>query len=468
MKKKLSIFLCIAMIAILAIGCSKETPKETNEPEQAEQIEGSTKIEIGIATTEDVQAALKDVNAIVVDARINDAYNGWILEGVSRGGHILGATDFTSVGISSEMDDAEIILERSLENKGLTPGKKVIVYDANGKDAKVVAEYLIEKGISDISVYDVNEWANDNSLEMESYPNYELVVPASVVNDLINGKAADTFEEGKQVKVIEVSWGEVEESGYLDGHLPGSFHINTDWFEPPTETDPPEWLLADDQTLINLALKYGIVSSDTVITYSAQPMAAYRFATILHYLGVEDVRVMNGAMNAWNTAGYALETENFIPEPALDFGVKAPANPDVIDTIAETQEFLKEENYVLVDNRTWGEYIGEDTGYSYHNIAGRIEGAVFAYAGEDGDSNSMTYYRNADWTMRNGYEILKMWEDAGIDTSKHMAYMCGGGWRAAEIYWFSRVMGIENSSLFSDGWCGWSNDGLPFITGEPK
>lgn len=80
----------------------------------------------------------------------------------------------------------------------------------------------------------------------------------------------------------------------------------------------------------------------------------------------------------------------------------------------------------------------------------------------------MTYYRNADWTMRNGYEILKMWEDAGIDLNKHLSFMCGGGWRAAEVYWFSRVMGLENTSLFSDGWCAWSNDGLPFITGDPK
>lgn len=464
MKKVLSILLCITMVAIFAIGCSRN---EENNGTVEQPKDNTEKVEIGEATTEDVQAALKDANSIVVDARINDAYNGWALEGVSRGGHIPGATDFTAEGLISKQEDATIILESSLENKGITSDKKVIVYDANGKDAKAVAEYLIKKGITDVSVYDVNEWAKNNSLEMESYPNYELIVPASAVNDLINGKAVDTFEEGVKVKIVEVSWGAVEESGYLEGHLPGAFHINTDWFEPPTETDPPEWRLGDDKTLIDLALKFGITSSDTVITYSAQPMAAYRFATILHYLGVDDVRVMNGAMNQWNSAGYALETENVIPEPAKDFGVNAPARPNVVDTIAETQELLKQDDYVLVDNRTWKEYIGEETGYSYHSIAGRIEGAVFGYSGE-GDSNSMTYYRNADWTMRNGYEILKMWEDAGIDTNKHMAYMCGGGWRAAEVYWFSRVMGIENSSLFSDGWCAWSNDGLPFVTGEPK
>lgn len=465
MKKRLSIFLCIVMVVMFSAGCSnKVAENKTNGTVNQE----TAKVEIGKATTEDVQAALKDANSIVVDARINDAYNGWALEGVSRGGHIPGATDFTAAGIISKQEDAQIILERSLENKGLTSDKKVIVYDANGKDAQAVAEYLIEKGIKNISTYDINEWVNNNSLEMESYPNYELIVPASVVNDLLTGKKADTFEESKKVKVVEVSWGTVEESGYLNGHLPTAFHINTDWFEPPTETDPPEWRLGNDKTLIDLVLKYGIVSTDTVITYSQEPMAAYRFATILHYLGVKDVRVMNGAMNEWNSAGYALEKDNVIPESETDFGAQAPVNTSVIDTVQETQELLKTDDFVLVDNRTWKEYIGVDTGYSYHKIAGRIEGAVFGYSGEDGNSSSMTYYRNADWTMRNGYEILEMWKDAGIDTNKHLSFMCGGGWRAAEVYWFSRVMGIENSSLFSDGWCAWSNDGLPFITGEPK
>lgn len=173
MKKLLSLLICVSMIAVFAIGCSNNEVKE--EPKKQTPVEVPAGNKIGKATTEDVQSALKDGNSVVVDARSNDAYNGWALEGVSRGGHIPGATDFTAGGLVSEQEDAEIILQRSLENKGLTPGKKVIVYDANGKDATAVAEYLMEKCITDISTYDVNEWANDNSLEMESYPNYDIL-----------------------------------------------------------------------------------------------------------------------------------------------------------------------------------------------------------------------------------------------------------------------------------------------------
>ena len=53
------------------------------------------------------------------------------------------------------------------------------------------------------------------------------IVPASVVKDIIDGKTPETFEEGKKVKIVEASWGEEKES-YANGHVPGSFHINTD------------------------------------------------------------------------------------------------------------------------------------------------------------------------------------------------------------------------------------------------
>lgn len=480
MKKIISFGIGIACTAMLFTACggnSTVTSTEeasvsisaeaVTEPEKTETVEV---VEEGYATAskEEVKQALEDDTVAIVDARINDAYNGWALDGVSRGGHIIGATDFSASAIKSTEKDAAVILKRSLADKQLDKKEKVIVYDAGGGEAQEVADYLAQNGVNNIALYDVNEWADDATLEMETYPNYQLIVPASVVKALIDGEQVDTFEKtGNDIKIAEVSWGSVAESGYLTGHVPGAFHINTDEFEPPTDTDPPEWRLGSDEVLIDLALKNGIVSSDTVVVTGAQPMAAYRFATILHYLGVEDVRVMNGGMSEWTEAGYEISTEEVVPQVATDFGAQATTNPQVIDTIEETKESLaNDDQYELVDIRTWNEYIGKESGYSYQKIAGRIDGAIFAYAGEDGDSNSMIYYRNADWTMRNGYEILSMWKECGINLDDHLAFMCGSGWRAAETYWFGRVMGLD-VSLFSDGWCGWSNDGMPFVVGDP-
>lgn len=225
-------------------------------------------------------------------------------------------------------------------------------------------------------------------------------------------------------------------------------------------------MLADDKILTQFASDYGINKDDTIILTGAEQMAAYRLASVLKYMGVKDVRVLNGGDGAWTSAGYELETKINPKTPGVDFGATIPADPEVITTIPELKEDLKKSDFTLVDNRTWDEYIGKISGYSYHDKKGRIEGAVFGYAGENGPT-SLEYYRNVDNTMRNGYEIEKMWEDQGINLKNHLAFMCGSGWRAAEVYTYANVMGLKNTSIYSDGWIGWSNGGNPSITGDP-
>ena len=226
-------------------------------------------------------------------------------------------------------------------------------------------------------------------------------------------------------------------------------------------------MLASDEELAQFALDYGFTKDDAVIVSGAEQMAAYRVALVLKYMGVGDVRVLNGGLEAWTAAGYDVETESHKPEPVRDFGAAIPANPNVIDTIEEAKAGLaKPEEFTLVDNRTWAEHIGESSGYSYHDKKGRIPGSVYGYAGKT-DSMSLDYYRNIDNTMRNADEIMALWESAGLDTSKHLSFMCGSGWRVAEIYAYANTMGLENTSVFSDGWIGWSNGGNPTETGEP-
>ncbi|MDN8820523.1 thiosulfate sulfurtransferase, partial [Staphylococcus aureus] len=75
----------------------------------------------------------------------------------------------------------------------------------------------------------------------------------------------------------------------------------------------------------------------------------------------------------------------------------------------------------------------------------------FGYAGKK-DSSSMSYYRNIDKTIRNIDEIKAMWKKQGIDINNKLAFMCGSGWRAAEVLQDAEVMGLKNVTLYSDGW----------------
>ncbi len=418
-------------------------------------------------TTSEVAAARHSQDWVIVDTRLNDAFNGWKMDGVSRGGHIAGAVDFSANWLRVKDDTLPEMLQKILTTKGISTQKKVILYDANGRDAVQVARYLKNKGYGKIYLYDIKKWADDRSLPMEKYRNYQLILPAVVLKDVIDGKRPESFEDSKTIKVVEASWGE-EKTSYAKGHVPGAFHINTDRIEPPTTTKPVMWMLADAKTLEAFALEFGFTKDDTVIVTGEEPLGAYRMATVLRYIGVRDVRVLNGGTLAWTMAGYALETERHTPVPTDDFGGAIPGNPGVIDTIEETRAGLASpDSFVLVDNRTWKERIGETSGYSYWDKKGRIPGSVFGYAGTS-NAYGLEYYRNPDKTMRNAAEFLALWKGQGIDTSKHLSFMCGSGWRAAEIYYYANTCGLPDTGIFSDGWIGWSSDPAnPVETGDP-
>ena len=450
LSKKASLLSALVLTMALFAGCSNE--KENQKVAD---------IEVKTIATKELQDKLSDDSWVVVDTRINDAFNGWKLDEVERGGHIKGAVDFSANWLTVDSKDKEKTLDKALETKGIEKDKNIVLYDANGKDAKEVANYLSEKGYKNLYTYNLADWAKDESLPMESYENYEMIVPATIVNDILDGNKPETFENSKNIKIVEASWGE-ESEAYSKGHVPTSVHINTDTVEPP-----PQWMLASDEELAKFANDYGFTKDDTVIVTGPDVMASYRVAVVLRYIGINDVRVLNGGNNAWTSAGYELETKSNKPVAGNDFGATIPANHDLIDTQAELKEMLKDSNNVLVDNRSWDEYIGKISGYSYHDKKGRIPGAVYGYAGTS--ATTLEDYRNIDNTMRNADEIKALWKDAGIDTNKHLMFMCGSGWRAAEVLTYANVMGFDNTSLYSDGWIGWSNDtSNPTETGEPK
>lgn len=402
-------------------------------------------------STQQLRDQLGKANWVVVDTRLNDAFNGWKLEGVSRGGHIKGAVDFSARWLKVADKDKEAKLERALKVKGITPEKNVVLYDANGKDALEVAAYLQKNGFKNLYTYDVKEWAKDSRLPMESYPNYHLVVPAAWVKELI-----DSRNNGKPYRVFEVSWGKTSKE-YDKGHIPGAVHLNTDDVE-----EAPVWNRLSDPRLEKFAADYGITADTTVVLYGGDPVAAYRVAAILKYMGVKDVRVLNGGYAAWTTAGYEQETKANEKAPVASFGAKVPVNRGYIVDPPEAKAILADKKgSKLVDIRSWDEFTGKISGYSYITAKGRPAGSVWGH--------DLADFRNIDLTMRNGAEIAAMWKEWGITPEQRVAFYCGTGWRAAEVLIYADVMGWKKIALYDGGWNEWSmSAGNPVETGEPK
>lgn len=452
-KFNIKLFLPIVLVLFLFSvgGCSTENTSNSGTKELQE------KNEVKSIGTDELRNKIETTGWVVVDTRINDAFNGWPQDGMKRGGHIKGAVDFSANWLKTEVKNKEQEIEKVLKGKGITPDKNVVLYDANGKDRKAVAQYLINKGFKNIYEYDVKEWAANESYPMEAYPNYQLIVPAVWVNDLIKNN-----NNGKPYKIFEVSWG-AESKEYKAGHIPGAVHINTDEVE-----EGPIWNRLADPRLEKFAENNGITVDTTVVLYGADPMAAYRVAAILKYMGAKDVRVLNGGWAAWENEAFPVETKPNQKQAVADFGAKVPLNKSYIVDMPEVKQILADKNgSKLVDIRSWVEYIGQTSGYDYIKGKGRPAGAVWGHAGSD--PSNLQDFRNLDNTMRNGSEILKFWAEEGITPDQKLSFYCGTGWRAAEVLIYADVMGLKNISLYDGGWNEWSNTpGSPIETGEPK
>jgi len=433
------------------------------------------KVALSTFTTEELRRRLDDPDLTLADVRPLAAYNGWRLNGEFRGGHIPGAVAFPSAWLAS-VDEAEI--KRLLDEKGIVPGSEVVLYGAAPDDVTAVQSRLVELGHRGVGIYEHGwaEWAADETLPLERLPKYERLVHTEWLSQLLAGRQPEAAP-AERFLLFHVNFGVPEE--YQENHLPGALYLDTNLLE-----NPVDWNRRSPEKLEAALSALGITHDTTVILYGrdteghadekwpgrrAGQISASRAALILHYCGVDDIRLLDGGYDAWVRAGNPLETTPRESTPVASFGIEIPQRPEVIVDIDDAKQILSDPNgAALVSVRTWNEHIGKVSGYNYIRPAGRIAGDVWGNCGSD--AYHMQHYRNVDNTMRAYPEIATNWEEAGITPDKWVAFYCGTGWRASETWFYAYLMGWEQIAVYDGGWHEWSRDPAsnPIEVGEPQ
>ena len=426
-------------------------------------------------STDELRDRLGDPDLTIVDVRPLAAYNGWRLRHEARGGHVPGAVSFPVAWLRT-VDAPEI--ERLLNSKRIEPGRSIVVYGYGPEDAVPLATHLLASGFEDVRTYDTGwfAWASEDSLPVESLPNYEKLVHTEWLRAVLAGEQAEAAPAGRHV-LFHVNFGVPEE--YADGHIPGAYYLDTNWLESPAD-----WNRRTPAELDHALRSLGITSDTTVILYGrdtegdanekwpgrrAGQIAATRAALILRYAGVDDVRLLDGGYDWWVREGNPIETTPRQPASVPEFGVAIPVRPGLIVDIGEAKEILADaEGAALVSIRTWREHIGAVSGYNYIGPAGRIKGDVWGNCGSD--AYHMQHYRNIDNTMRPYPEITANWAEAGIVPEKWVAFYCGTGWRASETWFYAYLQDWPRVAVYDGGWFEWSADPAnnPIEVGEPK
>lgn len=398
-------------------------------------------------------ASVQTQKGTLIDTRPSAFYNGWPQALNAAGGHEPAALNLSASWLKLMSDEK---INEWAKQHGLTDASLIALY-GKSEDAQAVKDRLDKLGFSHVGL--LADGMQDPS-RLQRMAHFEQLVYPQWIHDLQHKKPV-TAAPAAEWKVIEAGWGAPKK--YLLSHIPGAGYIDTNEVE-----SEPLWNKVSDEQLKAMLAKHGIRHDTTVVLYGRDVYAAARVAQIMLYAGVKDVRLLDGGWQTWSDSG--LPVERGLPakvQPAADFGAPIPGQPQLMLDMEQARRLLHRNDASLVSIRSWPEFIGTTSGYSYIKPKGEIAGARWGHAGSD--STHMEDFHNPDGTMRSEADITAMWKSWNITPDQQVAFYCGTGWRASETFMYARAMGWKNVGVYDGGWYEWSADPKnPVESGDRK
>ena len=248
--------------------------------------------------------------------------------------------------------------------------------------------------------------------------------------------------------LLDLRWrlgGPPGRDAYLTGHLPAAAFadLERDFAGPP---GPGGRHPLPDVALAQTSLRrLGVSDARPVVVYDDQDGGvAARAWWVLRWLGHRDVRLLDGGLRAWRSAGLPVEAGESAPPPG-DFTARAGALP-VIDADAAAATARAG---VLLDVRAAERYRGEVE--PVDPVAGHVPGAVSAPS---------TGNVGADGLFRPSAELRARFESLGVRPDSAVAAYCGSGVTAAQTVLALEVAGLldEPAALYAGSWSEWVTD----------
>jgi thiosulfate/3-mercaptopyruvate sulfurtransferase len=259
--------------------------------------------------------------------------------------------------------------------------------------------------------------------------------------------AAELLSGTRRVVLLDVRWALGDVRGrerYLEAHLPGAAYVDleTELAGPPSAADGRH-PLPSLQRLQSAARRWGIRQDDAVVVYDASGgLAAARAWWLLRWGGLENVRLLDGGVDAWVRAGGPVEAGDVVPEPG-DVTLVGGGMP--VLTIDEAAA-LPASGGVLLDARAGERYRGEVEPIDPR--AGHVPGAVSAPTTEN---------LAADGTFLRTTELVDRFVALGVGPRQTVGVYCGSGVTAAHEVAALAAAGIE-AALWPGSWSQWAAD----------
>jgi thiosulfate/3-mercaptopyruvate sulfurtransferase len=260
---------------------------------------------------------------------------------------------------------------------------------------------------------------------------------------------ADLIEAGDPLTILDVRWRLDEPDGraaYEEGHLAGAVYVSLDEeLSDHAVTGRGRHPLPSGRSLEAAARRWGVQQDSLVVIYDDWNRAgSARAWWVLTAAGLPKVRILDGGLGAWRSAGRELETGPVTPQGG---NVTVPHD----DLYAGARPTLTAEQagagaVTLLDARAPDRYRGDSE--PVDAVAGHIPGARNLPSGS---------VLAADGTFLGDYALAQQLSDRGIDQADPLGAYCGSGVTATIAIAALAAMGRE-AALYPGSWSEWSSD----------
>lgn len=270
---------------------------------------------------------------------------------------------------------------------------------------------------------------------------------------------ADLIQAGGSVSILDVRWRLDVPDGrpaYEEGHIPGAVYVSLDdELSDHAVAGRGRHPLPSGHDLQEAARRWGIRQDSAVVVYDDWNRAgSARAWWVLTAAGLPNVRILDGGLAVWRSAGRDLETGSLTPEPG---NVVVPHH-DLYKGRRPTltAEQAGADHATLLDARAPERFRGETE--PLDAAAGHIPGAK---------NLPSTAVLAADGTFVGEYALNQLLADRGIDPGGPLGAYCGSGVTASVTIAALAATGRE-AALFPGSWSEWSSDPTRAVARGPE
>jgi thiosulfate/3-mercaptopyruvate sulfurtransferase len=234
---------------------------------------------------------------------------------------------------------------------------------------------------------------------------------------------------------------------FEDAHVPGAAYVDMDTELATIRADGAggRHPMPQVETFTGAMRSAGVTSTRAVVAYDDWfSLPASRLWWMLRHLGFPHVRVLDGGIAAWTTAGQPTESGPSTPA-AGDFTPSRPGVGRLLDA-ADAKRYA--EDHLLLDARPTDRFRGENE--TIDAVAGHIPGGVSAPA-------------LANLDLGGGFlptaELATRLRGLGAANAKNVGTYCGSGIQATHLALALSVAGItDHADVYFGSWSDWITD----------